>query len=159
MAPILVSARVITQKSAGRYSVVGLPLPVIPELVTANGTLTFYSDARLESMLKGGLMQSPTFRGYLAGIPARGLGFFYVNIDQPIWNLLVMQVEEPMIAGFLQKVPPPVFCSVTISALALYPARTKTESGMSMTASISNITTLFSSVDFGEIYVSTASNS
>lgn len=81
--------------------------------MTANGTLTFYSDARLESMLKGGLMQSPTSRGYLAGIPARGLGFFYVNIDQPIWNLLVMQVEEPMIAGFLQKVPPPVFCSVT----------------------------------------------
>ena len=103
----------LTQKSAGRYSVVGLPLPVIPELVTANGTLTFYSDTRLESMLKGGLMQSPTYRGYLAGIPARGLGFFYVNIDQPIWNLLVMQVEEPMIAGFLQKVPPPVFCSVT----------------------------------------------
>lgn len=103
----------LTPKSAGRYSVVGLPLPVIPELVTANGTLTLYSDARLESMLKGGLMQAKGLSGYLAGMPSKGMGFFYLNIDQAIWNLLAMQVGEPMIAGILQKLPPPIFYSVS----------------------------------------------
>ncbi len=101
----------LTPKSAGRYSVVGLPLPVIPELVTADGTLTLYSDARLES-LKGGLMQAKGLSGYLAGMPSKGMGFFYINIDPAIWNLLAMQVKEPMIARGLQMLPPPILYSV-----------------------------------------------
>lgn len=99
----------LTTKEPGRYSVAGLPLPVLPELVSANGSLTLYSDARLEQLLKGGLIQSKESGACFTGMPAKGLGFFYLNINQQLWNLILMQIQEPAAATLLRNIPPPVF--------------------------------------------------
>ncbi len=132
----------LTAKGQGRYSVAGLPLPILPELVTGNGSLTIYSDARVEQVLKGGLIQSKTYGGYFAGMPEKSLGFFYLNINQQLWSLLLMQVQEPTLAALLQQVPPPVFAGFSTREKDGYASTTR--SNLHVTPTVSNIAVLSS---------------
>lgn len=130
----------LTEKGQGRYSIVGLPLPILPELTTGNGLLTIYSDARVEQVLKGGLIQSKTYGGYFKGMPEKSLGFFYLNVNQQLWSLFLMQVQEPTFAALLQQVPPPIFAGFSTREKDGYASTTR--SNWHATPTVSNVAIL-----------------
>ncbi|UKI30705.1 MAG: hypothetical protein L6W00_22800 [Lentisphaeria bacterium] len=102
--------------------------------------LTIYSDARVEQVLKGGLIQSKTYGGYFKGMPEKSLGFFYLNVNQQLWSLLLMQVQEPTFAALLQQVPPPIFAGFSTREKDGYASTTR--SNWHATPTVSNVAIL-----------------